>query len=266
MDESGFDALTRAFTNARSRRGALSALLGGTVGLLGLADTTARKHGSHRTTKKSCPPCQKRKHGKCRGKQPNDTVCQDAASRPGKCQDGSCVVSSDPPPDPTPTCPAGVCSKNSCGSGCACLNIGGGTRRCLAKGTCSGLASAGRAHVGPAVPASIPGALRAAAPRWARVQGEHAAAIPADPTAYASALAGPPAVSRSRDRVRDFGNASGAFCSAAPGVRPSGSVQIVVLLSIRCPSRTNPAPVASPGDMRIDAFVPDERETNAGAG
>jgi hypothetical protein len=50
------------------------------------------------------------------------------------------------------------------------------------------------------------------------------------------------------------------------GARPSGSLRILVLLSTRSPSWTNSAPVASPGDTRIDAFVPDERETNAGAG
>jgi hypothetical protein len=157
MDESGFDALTRAFTNARSRRGALSALLGGTVGLLGLADTTARKHRSHRTTKKSCPPCQKRKHGKCKvNKHLNGTACQDTTSRPGKCQDGICAGSSDPPP----TCPAGKCSRSKpCGPGCVCLDIGNGdgNQRCLAVGTCSGAGVCGQGSCGSGCTCVNPG-------------------------------------------------------------------------------------------------------------
>jgi hypothetical protein len=130
MHDARFDALTRAVTSAHSRRGALSTLLGGTLGLLGLAETTARKHRSHHTTKKSCPPCTKRKHGKCKAiKRLNGTDCPS-----GMCRDGSCVLSV----EQTPTCPAGACSRNSpCGSGCVCLDIGGGTKRCLALGTCS---------------------------------------------------------------------------------------------------------------------------------
>jgi hypothetical protein len=156
MDDSRFDGLTRAFITARSRRAALSTLLGGTFGLLGLADTTA---------KKSCPPCKKRKHGKCKAnKQLNDTPCPS-----GTCQDGRCVAStepdSEPPPEPTPepppTCPAGECSrKNPCGDGCACLDIGGGTRRCLAVGTCSGVGECGWGTCGSGCTCVNPGGGR----------------------------------------------------------------------------------------------------------
>ena len=38
-----FDSLTRSLTTAGSRRGALGALLVGTLGLLGLVDAAARK-------------------------------------------------------------------------------------------------------------------------------------------------------------------------------------------------------------------------------
>ena len=88
MDESGFDALTRAFTNARSRRGALSALLGGTVGLLGLADTTARKHGASARPRNRVRRVKKRKHGKCKGKQLNGRG-QDARPGPGRVRTGA---------------------------------------------------------------------------------------------------------------------------------------------------------------------------------
>jgi hypothetical protein len=43
MDAERFDTLARALTEARSRRGALTSLLGGTLGLLGLAGTAAKK-------------------------------------------------------------------------------------------------------------------------------------------------------------------------------------------------------------------------------
>jgi hypothetical protein len=42
MDADRFDSLTRALTEARSRRGALASLLDGTLALLGLADVTAK--------------------------------------------------------------------------------------------------------------------------------------------------------------------------------------------------------------------------------
>jgi hypothetical protein len=43
MDDTRFDAFNRSLTNLRSRRGTLGALLGGTLGLLGLSETTAKK-------------------------------------------------------------------------------------------------------------------------------------------------------------------------------------------------------------------------------
>lgn len=43
MDATRFDRLARSLTAARSRRGAAGTLLGGALGLLGLADTAARK-------------------------------------------------------------------------------------------------------------------------------------------------------------------------------------------------------------------------------
>ena len=43
MDSAGFDSLTRTLMIGHSRRGALAALLGGPLGLLGLADATGKK-------------------------------------------------------------------------------------------------------------------------------------------------------------------------------------------------------------------------------
>jgi hypothetical protein len=122
VDQHRFDTLTRTISTVRSRRAALGTLLAGTLGLLDLAETSARK---------ACPPCTKRKHGKCKAiKRLNGTDCPG-----GTCGNGTCVLSV----EQTPTCPAGACSRdNPCGSGCVCLDIGGGTKRCLALGTCSG--------------------------------------------------------------------------------------------------------------------------------
>src|SRR5215216_22621 len=137
MDDSRFDALARTFTHARSRRAVLGTLLAGTLGLFELAETTATKR---------CPPCKKRRHGRCTGKRPNGTQCPG-----GTCRDGRCKLSGEssppespptepPPPEPPPTCPAGECSRTRpCGPDCACLDIGSGNRRCLAIGTCSGV-------------------------------------------------------------------------------------------------------------------------------
>jgi len=43
MDTNRFDFLSRSLRDARSRRGALTSVLGGTLGLLGLAETDAKK-------------------------------------------------------------------------------------------------------------------------------------------------------------------------------------------------------------------------------
>ena len=147
MDDSGFDALTRAFTGARSRRSALGTLLAGTLGLLDLAETSA---------KTACPTCKKRKHGKCKAnKKLNTKSCPDGSG--GTCQDGRCVAT-EPKSEPPPTCPAGACSRNSpCGAGCVCLDIGGGTKRCLTLGSCSGAEDCTAGSCGPGCTCVNPG-------------------------------------------------------------------------------------------------------------
>jgi len=147
MDQNRFDTLTRTISTVRSRRAALGTLLAGTLGLLDLAETSARK---------ACPPCKKRKNGKCKAlKRLNGSECPG-----GRCQSGVCapVVSEEQPP---PTCPAGECSrKNPCGDGCVCLDIGGGTRRCLTQGTCSGVGDCESGTCGAGCTCVNPGGLR----------------------------------------------------------------------------------------------------------
>jgi hypothetical protein len=126
VDQNRFDTLTRTFLTVRSRRAALGTLFAGTLGLLDLAETSARKR---------CGPCKRRSHGKCKPKL-NGTACS-----AGTCQDGQCLPSTEASPEPSRTCPTGECSRKSpCGDGCVCLDIGGGTKRCLSLGsTCSGI-------------------------------------------------------------------------------------------------------------------------------
>ncbi len=85
MDGFAFDALTRTLTTAGSRRRALTGLVSGTLGLaLGasfIEDAAAKK-------KKPCPPCKKRKKGKCKPKSAG-TPCKAFAG--GVCQNGACI-------------------------------------------------------------------------------------------------------------------------------------------------------------------------------
>ncbi len=100
MDANRFDTLLRALTAARSRRGALAAVVGSTLGLLRLAETTA-KHRKHKKHKKRSSPLP--------------------------------LPLPPPPPPPLPTCSDGI--RNGSESDIDC---GGGTcPRCAATKTCA---------------------------------------------------------------------------------------------------------------------------------
>lgn len=100
MDAFRFDTLTRFLRTSGSRRHALGGLLGSLLGLgRSRREATAAK-------KKPCPPCKKRKKGKCKKKLPNGTPCAN-----GTCQSGSCVAagggggsSGQPPRLPNASC------------------------------------------------------------------------------------------------------------------------------------------------------------------
>ena len=111
MDAEQFDTLARSLTEGRSRRGALAAVVGGVLGVAGLAEAGAKK-------KKPCPPCKKRKQGKCKKKLPDGTACPG-----GICQGGRCA---------SPTCSDGA--KNGSETDVDC---GGDCPRCLNGRTCS---------------------------------------------------------------------------------------------------------------------------------
>src|SRR5215217_1632571 len=88
MHASPFETLLRSLSLAPSRRTLSRALLGLAFGsAVPVAQRAAAKK------KKPCPPCKKRKQGKCKANLPNETPCSG-----GKCQNGSCVPTVPPPP------------------------------------------------------------------------------------------------------------------------------------------------------------------------
>jgi len=117
MDAHHFDALTRRLTLRRS------------FGLLAIVGLPRLVSPDAAMARKKCPPCKKRKNGKCK-KKPNGTVCAT-----GECVGGRCI---------TPTCFDG--RKNGsetgvdCGGSCQRCSNGQGctTRNDCASAFCSG--------------------------------------------------------------------------------------------------------------------------------
>src|SRR6185503_17682130 len=58
----------------------------------------------------------------------------------GPCQplppDPGTTTTTAAPAAPPTTCPTGQCASNTCGPRCVCVAVGGGKKRCLAKGAC----------------------------------------------------------------------------------------------------------------------------------
>lgn len=129
MEGFAFARLTRFLSLAGSRRRALGSLLVGPLGVLGCQ----REQGAAKK-KKPCPPCKKRKKGKCKGTLPDGTVCVG-----GTCQGGSCVAETPPLQPPDPTCSDGIRNGSEsdidCGGSCSrCAN----GRRCNGRDDCIG--------------------------------------------------------------------------------------------------------------------------------
>lgn len=130
MDPTRFDTLTRSLTARGSRRRALAGALAGGLGAFGIATTEAKKK------KKDCPPCKKRKKGKCKGTLPDGTGCTG-----GTCQGGSCVAAGEPAPcipqDPVALCADGCGTRtDNCGRPVVCATCPTG-QKCLLNGSCA---------------------------------------------------------------------------------------------------------------------------------
>jgi len=93
MDGSHFDALTKELSAPGSRRRALGGLFAGALGLLSIQTD----EGAAKKTK-PCPPCKKRKQGKCKKNRPDGAACPG-----GECRGGNCIATASPPG----ACPAG---------------------------------------------------------------------------------------------------------------------------------------------------------------
>jgi hypothetical protein len=105
MDSARFDNLTRSLTTAGSRRRMLAAALSGASGLVVGASSVDQARA-----KKTCPPCKRRKQGRCKKKRPNGTACGPGGQI---CQSGRC------------RCPGGT---TDCSG--SCVNLGGDPRNC----------------------------------------------------------------------------------------------------------------------------------------
>jgi hypothetical protein len=134
VDERAFDSFAAAVGLSATRRAALPVLFSGLL-LLHPGNSTARKRRrqhragdrrrkhrhdarSERKRKKRCPPCKKRKKGKCKGRLPDGSACPG-----GICLSGNCC---------TPTCAGKVCGDDGCGGSCGTC----GTGHTCQSGTC----------------------------------------------------------------------------------------------------------------------------------
>jgi hypothetical protein len=137
MDQTRFDALARSLSSGMTRRG-----LGRLFGVLsvgGVFASLASQDATGAKKKKPCPPCKKRKKGKCKANLPDGTACENG----GTCLSGGCLPASGatdtssppsppppPPPPSTPPPPPGPCAGKADNSDC------NGTGRCL-NGVCN---------------------------------------------------------------------------------------------------------------------------------
>jgi hypothetical protein len=95
MDALRFDALTRSLTESRSRRGALSALLGGALGLLGLGEATVKARKKKDKKKKRKPLCSDLGGVWCGGKECCYALEGEQCCPGGLFQGPTCVASPD---------------------------------------------------------------------------------------------------------------------------------------------------------------------------
>ena len=117
MDAPHFDALARRLTIGLSRRGF------GLLAILGLRRLAAPDPAAAKKKKKRCPPCKRRKKGKCKGALPDGAPCPGGSCRGGSCRGGclprdQCCTADDCPPGVL--CCDGVCSDDLRAAGVNC--------------------------------------------------------------------------------------------------------------------------------------------------
>jgi hypothetical protein len=118
MHPSRFDSLTRTFAGRFSRRGLLVVAAGGAVGMVDLAESPGA------AAARSCPPCRKKKNGRCRKKRPDGSPCGNGGRcRNGRCDHNVCTLDCTGEPAPQACGPAG--------SSCQCVNVVEGEDACV---------------------------------------------------------------------------------------------------------------------------------------
>jgi hypothetical protein len=139
MDGSRFDALTRSLSVRLSRRVGMGLLAA--VGLrqvVPLAEVQAKN--------KHCPPCRKKKHGRCKKRLPDGTPCGGECR---ECRNGACAPKANRTPcgGECTECQDGVCAPKVDGTRCAgaCRECRGGqcVSACTAPATVCGARTPG---------------------------------------------------------------------------------------------------------------------------
>jgi hypothetical protein len=118
MEDDRFDALTRALATVASRRDQLRRLRTGTLLALPLAV------GNDAARASACPPCRKKKRGRCRKKRPDGAPCGNGGRcRNGRCDHNVCTMDCPGNLEPQACGPAG--------SSCQCVNVVEGASACV---------------------------------------------------------------------------------------------------------------------------------------
>ena len=118
MNDDRFDALTRALAAISSRRDQFSRLIAALVLSLPLA------FGADDAGAKPCPPCRRKRKGKCKKKQRNGAPCGNGGRcRNGRCDHNVCTLDCTGEPGPQRCGPPG--------SSCQCVNVVEGANACV---------------------------------------------------------------------------------------------------------------------------------------
>jgi hypothetical protein len=115
IDAARFDSLSRSLTAARSRRRLTGNLFSLAIG----SATAASPLIAEAKRKNSCPPCKKRKKGKCKKKKTDGTPCPGGMCRRGLC--ATCTVGVQNGRE-TGVDGGGSCSRCGTGQGCTSPN------------------------------------------------------------------------------------------------------------------------------------------------